>query len=64
MWNLKKKKDTNELIYKTEVDSETLENKYMITKGEGMGRVHWGLGINTYILVYKTELHSISYNNL
>ena len=29
-----KKKDINELIYKTEIDSPTLENKYMITKWE------------------------------
>ena len=28
-----KKKDTNELIYKTEINSDT-ENKLMITKGE------------------------------
>ena len=28
-----KKKDTNELIYKTEINSET-ENKLMVTKGE------------------------------
>ena len=35
---VKKKKDINELIYKTEIDSPTLENKYMITKWEGMGR--------------------------
>ena len=31
MWNLKY--DTNELIYKTEVDSD-IENKFMVTKGE------------------------------
>ena len=30
MWNLKKN-DTNELIYKTETDTE---NKLMVTKGE------------------------------
>ena len=23
MWNIKKKRDTNELIYKTEIDSQT-----------------------------------------
>ena len=28
-----KKKDTNELIYKTEINSDT-ENKLMVTKGE------------------------------
>ena len=31
MWNLKH--DTNELIYKTETDSD-IENKLMVTKGE------------------------------
>ena len=35
MWNLKY--DTNQLIYKTETDSD-IENKCMVTKGErGMG---------------------------
>ena len=33
VWNLKKNSDTNELIYKTERDSD-LENKLMVTKGE------------------------------
>ena len=32
MWNLKN--NTNELIYKTETDSD-VENKFMITKGRG-----------------------------
>ena len=37
MWNLeKKKKDTNELIYKTEKHSQ-IENKLMVNKGEGFG---------------------------
>ena len=31
-----KKNDTNELIYKTETDSQT-ENKLMATKGENSG---------------------------
>ena len=31
MWNLKY--DTNELIYKTEIDSD-IENKLMVAKGE------------------------------
>ena len=37
MWNLKKKKkkDTNELIYKTVTDSE---NKLMVNKGEKLRR--------------------------
>ena len=31
MWNLKK--DTNELIYKTERDTQAEKNKLLITKG-------------------------------
>ena len=38
MWNLKKKKDTNEFIYETETD---FKNKLMVTKGET-----WREGIN------------------
>ena len=39
MWNLKKKYDTNELIYKTEKDSE---NKLMVSKRE-RGRGKFGI---------------------
>ena len=35
MWN--QKNDTNELIYKTETDSD-IENKLMVTKGERGGQ--------------------------
>ena len=34
----KKKNDTNELIYKTEIDPQT-ENKLMVTKGERGGGI-------------------------
>ena len=40
MWNLKKKNDTNEPIYDTNKLTD-LENKFMVTKGEGGG---WGVG--------------------
>ena len=36
-------KDSNELIYKTETDSD-LENKLMVTKGEGGGEDKSGCG--------------------
>ena len=36
MWNLKKKNDTNELIYKTETDTD-FKNKLVVTKGERLG---------------------------
>ena len=37
MWNLKKKKDTNELIYKTATDPQTLKTILWLPKGK-----HWG----------------------
>ena len=40
MWNLKN--SANELIYKTETDSQT-ENKLMVTKGEGRERDKLGV---------------------
>ena len=40
MWDLKN--DANELIYKTEIDSD-IENKLIVTKGDGGGE---GVGIN------------------
>ena len=43
-----KKNDTNELIKKTEIDSQR-ESKFMINKGEREGRVNLGLtDINYY----------------
>ena len=37
MWNLKY--NTNECIYKTEIDSD-IENKLMVTKGDGVGGIN------------------------
>ena len=37
MWNLKKKKDTNELIYKIETDSQTLKTNLWLPKGKSGG---------------------------
>ena len=36
-----KKKGTNELIYKTEVESTVVENKLMVTRGERGGGINW-----------------------
>ena len=35
MWKLKKKKDTNEFIYKTERDSQTYKTNLWSPKGKG-----------------------------
>ena len=45
MWNLKK--DTNELICRTETDSQTLKTNYGYRMGEVRGRADWGLGTGT-----------------
>ena len=38
MWNLKKKNDTNEIIYKTEMDSQTLKTNVWLSKEKGGGK--------------------------
>ena len=44
MWNLIfLKNDTNELIYKTETDSETLKTNSWLPKGKGWGRDKLGV---------------------
>ena len=53
MWNLKKKNDTNKLIYKPEVDS------LMVTKGniaEGGREINQEFGI--YTLLYKKWINN------
>ena len=46
------KNDTNELIYNTETDSTDIENKLMVTKGEGGGGINELFGISRYTLLY------------
>ena len=55
MWNLKKN-GTNELIYKTEIDSQT-ENKLMVTKVERGERDTLGIG---RILTEESRLISVT----
>ena len=38
IWNLKK--DTNELIYKTEIDSQTKKTNVWLPKGKGGGGIN------------------------
>ena len=71
MWSLKKD-NTNELIYKTKIDSQT--QKTWLPKGKGQGGISWEFEINRYTLLHKTdkqgptvqhrEPYSISCNNL
>ena len=69
------KYDTNELIYKAEVDSQTQKTNLWLPKGKGDGGgINWEFGISRYKLllhkidkqqgptVYHRELYSISCN--
>ena len=38
MWNLQN--DTNELIYKTEINSQTLETNLWLPRGKGLGGIN------------------------
>ena len=38
-----KKNDTNELIYKTEIDSQTQKTNSLLPKGKGVGRDKLGI---------------------
>ena len=50
MWNLKKN-DTNEVIYKTEIDHRHGKQTYGYQRGKG-GGINSELGINIYTLLY------------
>ena len=43
------KNDTNELIYKTEIDSQTQKTNLWLLKGEG-GGINQEFGVNRYTL--------------
>ena len=43
--------DTNEIIYKTEVESH-VENKVMVTRERAGGGTNWKIGIDIYTLLY------------
>ena len=48
--------DMNELIYKTEIDSQTLSTNIWVLKGKGGGREHLGVcNEQIHTTVYKTN---------
>ena len=55
MWNLKR--DTDDLIYKTEIDSQT-ENKLVVIQGKRGGGINWEFGINIYTLLYVKQINN------
>ena len=54
MWNLKK--DTNELIYKSDTDSQTSKTNLWLPKGEGEGRDKLGVwDWHMHVIVYGMD---------
>ena len=71
MWNLKN--NANELIYKTEMESQRQKTNIGYQTGKKGRGINWEYGINRYYYIYKVdkqqgptvqhrELYSISYN--
>ena len=59
MCNLKKKSDTNELIYKTETNSQTQKTKIWLPKGKRVkGGINQEFGINRYIPLYIKQINN------
>ena len=52
---LKKKKGTNELIYKTEVESQIQKTNLWLPGSKG-GRINWEIGIDIYTLLYIKQI--------
>ena len=65
-WNLKK--DTNELIYKIERNSQALNNKFMVTRGNRWGgEIDWDFRNDMYTLLYlelSTRTYCIAHGTL
>ena len=53
MWNLKKK-GTNELIYKIEVESQMQKTNLQLPGGDEY--VNWEIGIDMYTLLYIKQI--------
>ena len=59
MWNLKKK-GTDELIYKTEVESQMQKTNLWLPGVKGEGKI-WEIGTDIYTLLY---IKKITHKNL
>jgi len=63
--NLKEKEDTNELIFKTERDSQTQKTNIWLPKGKrGWGGINCEAGINTYtqLCIKQTTNNDLLYS--
>ena len=54
IWDLKN--DTNELIYKTEIDSQTQKTNLWLPKGNMWGGINQEDGINIYTLLQMKQI--------
>ena len=50
------KDNANEFIYKTETDSQYIENKFMVTKRKVGGGINEEYGTNRYTLLYIKQV--------
>ena len=53
MWNFLKN-NVKELVYKTELDSQTQKTNLSLLKENG-GRINWEIVINRHTSLYKTD---------
>ena len=51
MWNLNKN-NTSEIIYKTEIDSQTYKTNLWLPKGKAGAGINWEFGIKIYTQLY------------
>ena len=56
MWNLKY--DTNELVYKTEIDSQTQKTDLWLAEEKAGGGINWEFGIKKYTLLYIKQINN------
>ena len=54
MWNLKKN-GTNELIFKTEIESQMQKANLLLPRGK-WGKINWDIGTDIYTLLYIKQI--------
>ena len=54
MWDLKK--NTNQIIYKTEIESQMQKTNLWLPKGSGKERINWEIGMDIYTLLHIKQV--------
>ena len=52
LYGILKKNGINELIYKTEIESQMWKTNLWLPRGRGGEGINWEIGINLYMLLY------------